>query len=530
MKKITIGIIVFCSLLTIISCEKDFGDLNKNPYYPTETSVGPLFNTVVSSLRLGWDEQMYVHNEVLYKQTQLAALTSEAWSNLSIGTENIWGGYYSALAHIRDIERRLEEMEDPERPDSLNNVRGMIKIILAYRTFRVADLFGDMPFFDAGRGFEGTEYLRPKFDTQEDIYLYLLDELKWASENMSTQTETPSGGTYYSIAAYDHLFGGNIDRWIKFANSLRLRHAMRISDKKPELAAEIILDIVENNLPVITPGEDVLMTPADQGWIKYSSGWAFREHKHLRMGSNIWNQMADSDTNDGSGFFDRRAFIFFETNNENKWVAYPQIPDANTPPAGGIPYQEHRDLNYSIKGDDNIYSPLNYYLIKDENTIPEIILTGQEYHFIMAEAYFRGIGLPFDEEMGMDEYFVGVIASMEFWDNIHANSSMWVYMDPHYGPSTPNPYNVANLIYMLETLEERMDLMYAQRWIDLFRQPWEAFSVTRRSGRTPREGDPLNYFRLPYPPSEVENNPTNWQVQSAKMGGDLNTVKVWWMN
>ena len=240
--------------------------------------------------------------------------------------------------------------------------------------------------------------------------------------------------------------------------------------------------------------------------------------------------MADSDTNNGSGFFDRRAFIFFETNNENKWVAYPQIPDANTPPAGGIPYQPHRDLNYSIKGDANIYSSLNYYLIKDENTIPEIILTGQEYNFIMAEAYYRGIGLPFDEDLGNAEYFEGVIASMTFWDNIHANSSMWVYMDPNFTPDSPNPYNVANLIFMLQDLDEKIDLMYAQRWLDQFRQPWEAFSIARRTGRTPREGDPLNYFRLPYPPSEVENNPTNWQEQSTLMGGDLTTVKVWWMN
>ena len=77
-KKIIINLLIFSGLFLISSCEKDFNDMNKNPYYPTVTSVGPLFNKVVSSLQLGWDEQMYVHNEVLYKQTQLAALTAEA--------------------------------------------------------------------------------------------------------------------------------------------------------------------------------------------------------------------------------------------------------------------------------------------------------------------------------------------------------------------------------------------------------------------------------------------------------------------
>ncbi len=50
---------------------------------------------------------------LIYNQTQLVALTSEAWQNLSIGTEDIWSNYYIALAHVRDIERRLDAMENP---------------------------------------------------------------------------------------------------------------------------------------------------------------------------------------------------------------------------------------------------------------------------------------------------------------------------------------------------------------------------------------------------------------------------------
>ena len=524
MKKILINVLLICGLAVLVSCEKDFDEINKNPYATTITNVGPLFNNVVNSLRLGWDEQFYVHNEVLYKQTQLAALTSEAWSNLSIGTEDIWSNYYIALAHIRDIEKRLDEMENPGHPDSLNNVRGMAKILLAYKTFRVTDLFGDMPFFGAGRGYEGVEYLHPKYDSQEDIYLFLLDELKWAAENISLETVSTTGGTFYSIAYYDNLFDGNLLMWIKFANSLRLRHAMRIAEKEPELAATIITEIIENNLPVIEPGEDVVMLPSKQSWLRESTNWSFREHKHLRMGSTIWDQMSENDSTNGTGIFDPRAFLFFETNNDNQWVAYPQVPNANTPPSGGIPYGLHRDLNYTIKGTDCIYSPLNYYLIRDENDIPEIILTGSEYYFIKSEAYFRGIGLPQDPDLGSAEYFEAIITSMEFWDNLKNNSSIWLYTDPNY--ELTNPYDIANKIFFVE---EKLELLYAQRWVDGFRQPWEAFCLARRTKQTPREGGPLDYFRLPYPPSESEHNTINWSAQVAKMGGDLSTVKVWWM-
>lgn len=527
MKNKILFVTMFALLVPFAACKKDFDELNKNPYATTITSIGPLFNTVAASLRLGWNEQFYVHNEVLYPQTQLAALTSESWSNLSIGTEEVWTEYYVALAHIRDIERRLEAIDDPAHPDSLDNVRAMVKILLAYKTFRVTDLFGDMPFFGAGRGYEGTEFLHPAYDSQEDIYIFLLDELKWASEHISLQTETSTGGTFFSIAAYDKLFDGQMLRWKKFANSLRLRHAMRMAEKRPELAAEIIIDIIGNNLPVIKGAENVVMMPRAQSWLRESTNWSFREHKNLRMGTTIRDAMSDNDSINGSGFYDPRAFLFFETNNAGKWVAFPQIPDANTPSAGGIPYGLHRDLNYTIKGTGNIYSPFNYYLIRDENDVPEIILTGAEYHFILSEAYFRGIGLAQNANDAAAEYFTGVVASMEFWDQLHDNSAIWLYTSPLYDQA--NLYDVANKIFSLENDEEKLDLLYAQRWLDAFRQPWEAYSLVRRANRTPREGAPLNFFRLPYPPSESEHNNTNWSAQSAAMGGDVSTVKVWWM-
>jgi hypothetical protein len=315
--------------------------------------------------------------------------------------------------------------------------------------------------------------------------------------------------------------------WIKFANSLRLRHAMRIANKEPLLAAEILADIFENDLPVIEPGESVLMMPIQQNWLKESTNWSFREHKHLRMGSNIWNQMAENDSTNGTGFYDPRAFIYFETNNNDEWVAYPQVPDAGTPPSGGVPYGQHRDLNYPLKGEDCIYSPFNYYLIRDENTIPEIILTGAEYFFIKSEAYFRGIGLAEDMNLGSAEYFNGVIASMDFWDELKNYSGIWQYTDPNYDPN--DKFVVANKIFFIEEPDEKLNLLYAQRWLDGFRQPWEAYSLTRRTNRTPREGEPLNYFRLLYPPSESEYNTANYIDQTSKMGGDLSTVKVWWM-
>ena len=66
MKKyiLTLGIILG---LFSSSCDKGFEELNENPFFPTQTDIGPLFNTVISSLRLGWNEQFYLHNEISFK-------------------------------------------------------------------------------------------------------------------------------------------------------------------------------------------------------------------------------------------------------------------------------------------------------------------------------------------------------------------------------------------------------------------------------------------------------------------------------
>ena len=74
MKKINIFLTCITCLLVLSSCEKDFEEINKNPNGFTSASDGSLFNAVISSMKSGWNEQLYVNNSVLYKETQQASL------------------------------------------------------------------------------------------------------------------------------------------------------------------------------------------------------------------------------------------------------------------------------------------------------------------------------------------------------------------------------------------------------------------------------------------------------------------------
>lgn len=511
------------------ACEKGFEDINQNPFFPTQTDVGPLFNKVISTLTLNWDEQFYLHNDTYYAITQQAALSSRFSEINTNGTEGVWGNYYTALVHIRELERRYAEYEG--EAEALNNVQAMLKTILAYHTFKLSDQFGDIPFFDAGKGFEGLENIRPKFDSQEAIYKFLLEELAWVDKNINTfpNPETASGQPYISLGDFDTFLKGDMLLWRKFANSLRLRHAMRMVEKDAAFAEPILLEIIENDLPIIDKNDEpIAMRPREQNWLKQSTHWSFREHQNLRMGTTVWNWLSENDNTDGSGIFDPRAYIFFETNNADEWTPYPQIPNSDTPPIGGTPYGGQRSSNFTLKGNANIYSPIHYYLIRDELDIPELILTPAEGFFIKAEAYARGLGVAQDEATAGEIYTEGVVASITMWQNIVVNTEIWE--NPPTILSVTDIFGVVNHPRISAFSNDNvLELIYAQRWLDAFRQPWEAFALARRTQQTPREGDFPAYYRNTYPPSEAENNPDQWAEQAAKMGGDAVDVKVWWM-
>lgn len=522
------------------SCTKDFEEINTNPNGFTTASSGSLFNGIIESLVLTGNEQFYINNEILYKQTQLSALTKEAWGNSSLGTDEMWKNYYLSLPSFRELEDRFEKMS---QTGEVQNMKAMLKIAYAYKSFKITDIFGDMPFFDAGYGFQDLEYLRPKFDSQESIYKYLLDELKWCDENIS-DTAT-SQEPFLTFSGFDRLFNGDMLEWQKFANSMRLRYALRMSEKEPELAGQIIKEIVENGRPVFEGnnnvgfvGESAAIWPASMGFKNGSLNWSFREHKNLRMGTNIWHQLSLNDSTNGDGIFDPRAYIFFETNNANEWVAFPQNPEQTTPTAGGIPYDSHRDQAgaFQIKGETNIYSPFNYFVVRDEDFMPIPLITGSEVHFILAEAYFRGIGLPQDPATADVEYMDGMNSSINWWMQVANNSKLpssgLAFPDMISIPEDLGPFSVQNVFgsWNATSEEEKLEFIYTQRWLDAFRQPWEAYALARRTGKTPREGEPIDHFRLPYPPSEAEYNSANWSDAIANQGGgDTPEYKLWWI-
>lgn len=519
MKKLWIftGILV----LSLVSCDKDFDTLNQNPLAPSQVASGAIFNGIINSLRLGWNRQLFLHNEVLYDVTEQAVVTAKTFGNVSGGAEDIWSNYYEALKNANALYDNFDaEIYDQQK--------AQLDIVLAYKTFQVADLFGDIPYSEAGLAFANEPILRASYDSQESIYKKLLTDLELASEILSRGGQTSDGENYERFGVFESLFNDNLDQWIRFSNSLQLRYLLRMYEKDPSYVEPRIKVLIESGANTLVKGGDALMTPRDQQWSNLGVNWSFREHNKVRMGSTIWNFMTD----DAQEIIDPRVRLFFETNNNDEWVAFPQIPTSSTPQSGGEPYQkDRRDGNYEDKGDGNIYAPVNFYLVRDEQDIPEILMTSAEVQFLRAEIFMRGIGVAQDPFLASAAYQNGMIESLEFWQDLMVNSEVWV--------NKPTILSVGELFSTLShpkysmdvsaDVETNLEKIYAQRWVDSFRQPWEAFSLLRRTNAVPRTRDANEFYRFLYPSSESALNADNYNQQVSNMGADANDVKVWWM-
>ncbi len=526
-------------MFALASCKKDFDTINKDPNGFTTASSGSLFNAAISSLQFGWDEQLYVNISVLYKETQLVALPQVRWNNYTLGTEKIWSNYYTMLPNLRELEKRFTQMDTSQA--EVKNMMALEKILLAYKTFKVTDLFGDIPFSEAGYGFLDVNMLYPKFDTQESIYKTLLNELQWAADNIDPAADDKD--PFLTFKNFDNLFFGDLEKWQKFANSLRLRYAMRMANREPALAGEIVNDILDNQKPLFgitgfgqlidNASECAALYPNKLGYRNESKGWSFNQSKDVRMGTTIWQLLSRNDSTSGSGIFDPRAFYFFDTNDDGKWVAFSNDPPTATPD-GGIPYEYHRDVNYTIKGDGCQYSPVNYYLARDMDYQPDIFITGAEVLFLLAEARLRGIGVPQNSNDAYTHLRDGIQFSLTFWNFVMTNSKLPTgtpFSNNILVPNLPT-WGIENEIYndyFNGSDQDKQRVLYSQCWLDMFRQPQEAFALSRRTGLTPHAGIPSMVYRFPIPQSEVSYNQSNW-YNAVGAAGDGLSQKVWWMN
>ena len=242
-------ILCLAIVFTVVSSCRDLDELNINPngVDPANADLNLLLATIetgigqsVVSLGFGDIAGVMQHTQ---KDGWSGGHNDYDWNNQG----GNWAGYYGILRNNDEFHKKAIDGE-------LEFHQGVALVMKAYTFGLISDLWGDAPYSQAVLAEDGPDFFKPAFDSQRDIYTGILADLESANTHLSHDANS-----YTNInTTQDLIYGGNVSKWRKFANSLALRYYMRLSVKEPGIAEEGIKRITSDpaKYPLITSAAD----------------------------------------------------------------------------------------------------------------------------------------------------------------------------------------------------------------------------------------------------------------------------------
>lgn len=469
--------IVSCALVfAVSSCDPaEFGDLNDNPNATTVPVTSALLTNAISGIGAP------VANTTAGSYAQYFSETQ--YPGVSLYTANIvaWDGVYAGTLY--DLQNIIDNNTNPETAPlvaingSNNNQIAVARILKAFRYMYLTDQYGDLPYSNALKG-----DAQPVYDTQEAIYNDLFKELKEAVAQFD-------GGV---PAKGDVLFNGNITKWKKFANSLRLILALRVSDAKPDQGKSEFTS-------ALAADGGVIESNSDNATLNYPGGAFKNPWFALYDGRSDW-AISDVIVNIMKDLGDPRLKAFGVPNASNDVVP--------------VPYGVTREDVIAYTNAHPDYSlVLNPAFRKADS--PLFLLTAAHVYFARAEAAQRG----WTGENASAMYNAGIKASWEQWG---------VFNEAAY-----EAY-IANAKVSLAS-GDPLAKIGTQRWLAFYPDGVQGWSEWRRTGFPNLKPTPaaLNSSkqiprRYVYPSTEPNLNGANFQEAVSRIGGDSPDTKLWW--
>ena len=240
-------IVMFMALFAISGCDETLTDINMNPnaVAPEDGNVNLLMPTV-----LGPTAQDYLDLGINNMGGAMQHTQKSGWAgghNFYGWDASDWTGHYDIL---RTNDRLIENASENQFPFH----EGVGLTMKAFIFGQIADYWGDAPYSSALKGDEGgLENEFPAFDTQEAIYRGILSDLQTAADLFATGDDT------FVDPAVDLYYGGDMEAWQRFANSLLIRYYVRVSNKLPNEAKAAVEAIVASGMYISSNDQSAIM-------------------------------------------------------------------------------------------------------------------------------------------------------------------------------------------------------------------------------------------------------------------------------
>ena len=491
-------------LLFAVGCDKGFDEMNVNR--TAATNINPVFilnNAVLNCnfangtviYELGIVQQMISPNE------GVLAGANFNQDNRGATLEN-WQKYYRTVSrHSQDVINQVKN--NPAR----SNLYNMARIIQAYAFMVLTDSYGDIPYKSAGKGFSDQITL-PEYDSQQSIYTDLIKEL--------TESFTALDAAKTRETA-DVLFGGDVNLWKKFANSLILRAGMRLSKVDANQAKSIVSAAAGR--PLIETNNDNVMIKHDANYINGIGNWLnATEAANLYMAAPFVTYLKSN--NDP-----RLRAIAVRYVGANSGPQQVQTrANSDTAVQIGMPLGFNNSTIATQVTANGLASFYEFTQVDRNriarNTTPTFLVTASQTQLLLAEAANRG----WVSGNAKDFYENGIRLHMQQMEQI--NTTMAIPAADINAYIQNNPYQV----------QKGLELINTQYWVSSFLNGPEAFANFRRSGfptltPNPFPGKSIKgtfIRRLTYPNSEISVNNTNVKAALSRMGEDDLDTRVWW--
>jgi hypothetical protein len=497
--KFTKYILLIAALLTLhTSCDDGFEELNVDPTAATE--INPNFQFTWVQLRTSGGRYENWRANLIYSSMMMQhfAATCSYWT----GDKYTWnGGYSSSLfdraynEQVRDMQDLIHTLETTEGADQA--MLGMAKIWRVVIFHRLTDLYGDVPYFQAGKGFlEAVDF--PEYDAQQDIYMDMLAELEAGIGLLS------SGDGF---GGADLIYAGNLDQWKRFGYSLMLRLAMRLSEADESTAKAWVTKALDGG--VMQSNDDIAYiqhTEGPEGINRNGIGEVLDKANGFgddcpRLSKTLVDWMVDAG--------DPRIDIF--------GVLPVNGSEHNGMPNGLDETTIQENPNGTSVDDFSSFNPVIVSVAS-----PMVFQTYAETQFLIAEAIKRGWATGSAEE----HYNNGVRAGMQQWEIYDASFAVDDAAVDTYLANNP--------------FDDTYEQIGWQYWAATFLNTYETFANWRRTGYP--ELVPVNYpgnvtggeipRRMMYPGGEIGLNPNlDAALSRQNMTTDFSTqmtVPVWW--
>lgn len=521
---------------TASSCTAKFEDINSNPYQPGDLSaddyalgsamnnlagcvVSPDVNTAqfTDCLLGGPLGGYFADSQSNWKATISNFNPTDDWTRVFLKSDRVLPVLYSNLNVVEVVSQNTNN----PLPLAIANV---IKVAAMHR---VTDAYGPIPYSKIGA--DGS--IKTPYDSEQEVYNKFFEELNAALQVMKNQENDRL------TASADYIYGGDVKKWIRFANSLKLRLAIRIANVDKTTAQKMAEEAVDPaNGGVIEQNAD------NAAWSYFSSSvnnpiYVAKEYNHvLSHSTDGLACLTGGDTHASAdiicymnGYNDPRREKYFV---KSEWMGQEYvglrrgiaIPDLNT--------IGHKYSGINLKPTDPLYwmnAAEVAFLRAEAKAIYGFNMHGEAKKF-----YEDGIRLSF-EQWGVD--------GVDAYINSEEMESM-SYTDPASLNSYPDELTSLTVKWdESATPDEKQERIIIQKWIANWMLGNEAWADYRRTGYPHlmpataagnKSGGVVNSERgarrIPYPADEYNDNTENIQhAVSNYLGGQDNMARdLWW--